>query len=614
MSLKTSFFDPMIAKKGVMRTLPLWLTHFVIWIFAMPLLMNSLAQYNDEIEFMGRYVLMTMRIGGTLMAFGFCAVITAVLWNYLYSAKSIGFYHALPVRRSTLFTTNTIVTLAVLLIPAALVGLMTQVVLKANGLNGTFSYILKWMWAYVELCVFFTGLSLFCAHMTGHISGGPILYGIFNFAAIALEYTVRYIVSLFVYGKDAMGEPVTRILSPVFNIYYSGEILRDGPDGAFYFTNRNYLLALLIVGIILTLLAFLLYRIRRSESAGEFIAIPALRPVFKYGMTVGSSLLLGVIFYIMSYQIRESAHSSIIWFTVCMTVGGMVGYFTAEMMLRKSMRVLKKRSALGFVPALALILIFGCAIGFDLFGVEGYIPGKDEIKSLTLRSSARDFNAVMAPDDTAIDFALDLHHTIIANKEQDLDLADDELSGENFYCNFDYVTFEYTLKNGKEVFRTYHVPVTMYSGEDFGDQTELSGYNDTLNVIYSDPTVIMHGYPVFWEKADEYTLGEVYLYTQDTNENLNLDPAVYGILCDALRADLLDGTVSSIITSSDGEPGWISLDMTFWIPDKDGDGRDYRYYNFFVTPESVNTWPVITDKGNYVEYIEPDQSDTITID
>lgn len=612
MSLKTSFFDPVIAKKGVMRTLPLWLTHFVIWVFAMPLLMNSLAQYNDEVEFIGRYILQTMHIGGTLMAFGFCAVITAVLWNYLYSAKSIGFYHALPVRRSTLFTTNTIVTLSVLLIPAALVGLMTQIVLQANGLSGSFPYILKWMWAYVELCVFFTGLSQICAHMTGHVSGGPILYGIFNFAAIALEYTVRYIVSLFVYGKNVMGEPVTRILSPVFNIYYSGEILRDGPDGAFYFSNKGYLLALLTAGIILTVLAFLLYRIRRSESAGEFIAIPALRPVFKYGMAIGSAFVLGVIFYFMSYQIRDVARPSMIWFTACMAVGGAVGYFTAEMMLRKSMRVLKKRSALGFVPALALIIIFGGAIGLDLFGVEAYIPGKDEISFLTLRSSASDFSAVIFPDDPITGFALDLHHAIISNKEQDLALAEVEINDSESYCSFDYINFEYTLKNGKTVFRSYRVPVAMYSGEDFDQRTELSGYNDMLSIIYSDPAVIMRGYPVLWEKADQYTLGEVYLYTQDSNENLNLDPSVYGILCDALRADLIDGTVSTSITSSDGMPGWISLDMTFWTPNEDG-GRDYRYVNFFATSDSVNTWPIITDRANYVEYIEPGSADTIAI-
>ena len=38
MQLATSFFDKTLALKGIKRTMPLWLVHFVIWVLAMPVM------------------------------------------------------------------------------------------------------------------------------------------------------------------------------------------------------------------------------------------------------------------------------------------------------------------------------------------------------------------------------------------------------------------------------------------------------------------------------------------------------------------------------------------------------------------------------------------------
>ena len=101
MTSKTGFFNPTIARSAFKRTMPLWAVHAVIWIFAMPVLLGNLSSYYGENpERLGYYILMTMFIGGTLMAFGFCCALSEILCNYLYSSKSIGFYHSLPVKRS----------------------------------------------------------------------------------------------------------------------------------------------------------------------------------------------------------------------------------------------------------------------------------------------------------------------------------------------------------------------------------------------------------------------------------------------------------------------------------------------------------------------------------
>ncbi|MDD6316031.1 MAG: hypothetical protein PUB63_03360, partial [Clostridia bacterium] len=134
MQSKTSFFDWTLARKGLRRIMPLWLTHLVIWVFAMPIMVVNLGPNVGNILDMSEYIYYTVHIGGTLMAFFFCAAIVEVQNSYLCTARSVSFYHALPVRRGTIFCTNTLLTLAVLLVPMVLVAAMTLAIEYSLGL------------------------------------------------------------------------------------------------------------------------------------------------------------------------------------------------------------------------------------------------------------------------------------------------------------------------------------------------------------------------------------------------------------------------------------------------------------------------------------------------
>ena len=192
MQRTASFFDRTLFFKGVKRTMPLWLTHFVIWVLAMPVMvanaMDSVLGVNHtDILEIGEYVLYTVHIGGTLMSCFFCAVIAGVQNNYLMNARSTSFYHALPVRRSTIYTTNLLVTLSTTVLPAALVGLMTLGVemTKGYGLGGL-PALMQWMGIYMLQCLFFTGFANLCIHATGHVAAAPVIYAILNFTAVAV--------------------------------------------------------------------------------------------------------------------------------------------------------------------------------------------------------------------------------------------------------------------------------------------------------------------------------------------------------------------------------------------------------------------------------------------
>ena len=55
-------------------------------------------------------------------------------------------------------------------------------------------------------------------------------------------------------------------------------------------------------------LALLLYRRRALETAGDAVAVPWLRPVFKYFMALGGALALaGVLFWVALVRARRRA-------------------------------------------------------------------------------------------------------------------------------------------------------------------------------------------------------------------------------------------------------------------------------------------------------------------
>ncbi|MBQ2651590.1 MAG: hypothetical protein IJF79_08165, partial [Clostridia bacterium] len=350
---RTSFFDPTLGKKGLKRTMPLWVTHFIIWVMAMPVMLANVIGDNyrhAEMLEISEYVYYTVFIGGTLMACFFCAVIAGVLNNYLMSARSTSFYHSMPVRRSTVFSTHLIVTLGSVLIPAAVVGLMTWLVELAMGVRGGGVYILKWWGMYGLMCLFFTGFALLCIHVTGHVAAAPIIYAILNFTAVAVEAVVRYIPTMFFYGVNNISDLTFTWLSPIWHIYsecrpvtHYDWVNDTHIATALEFEGIGYLFALAAVGIVMTGLAWLLYRMRHSEHAGEFIAIRPLRPVFKYCVTLGFTLILSIVLYAISYMVRYGEDDpSALWFTVCMLVAAAIGYFGSEMLLKKSFRVFKK--------------------------------------------------------------------------------------------------------------------------------------------------------------------------------------------------------------------------------------------------------------------------------
>lgn len=645
----TSFFDPTLGRKGIKRTMPLWITHLIIWVMAMPVMLTNLVG-NDYQNIpsaidVSEYVYMTVFIGGTLMACFFCAVIAGVLNNYLMNARSTSFYHALPVERSTIFSTNLIVTLGVTLIPAALVGLMTWLVELSIGISGGGIYILKWWGIYALMCVFFTGFALLCIHVTGHVAAAPIIYLILNFTAVAVETVVRYIPTMFYYGVSAVSGLTWTCLSPIVHIYTYCQPQMDyewvGEEHMatrLFFENAGYYGWLALAGVVMIGAAWLLYRMRHSEHAGEFIAIRPLRPVFKYAVTLGFTLILSIALYAISYMVRYGSDDpSALWFTVCMLVAGGIGYFGSEMLLRKSFRVWKIGLP-GFAVCALLILLGGATLQFDFFGIESYIPDQSKVESLRIRPTYLDYDLNILPTDAAYAEAVELHELIISNEEENERVWNarhdggpaDELS---WYTT--WVRYYYTLTDGRVIEREYRLPVWKYDdeGDDFyyGLQ-DVFGYHRLLTSMSCDPVIVHRAYAEFFDEAHLWEIDHIYAHPyngwsdvwsdvmifSNGGEEPVFSNALYGALREAVRMDIESGALlgsdryGKTVEPINEENLNFSLSMEF-VKKIEGNGYNYRSHYFTVTPEAVHTYLLLTDPESYVTQQEYDEMAVRTV-
>ena len=219
-------FYPALWKKNMARFWPIWAVYALGWLVGMPLNLLLSAQSTSAMNGMSyaRYFAVdTVRQMATFptVATAACFAILAAMavFSYLYSSRSVAFFHAMPLRREDLFLTNYLSGLSFLVLPAAgvfLLTLLAELALGVLDLRG----LLVWLLVQVLLSFFFFSFAVFCAMFTGHILALPAFYGILNVLAVGLLYLVNQVLASFVYGYVDVGR-LTELcdwLSPFFRL------------------------------------------------------------------------------------------------------------------------------------------------------------------------------------------------------------------------------------------------------------------------------------------------------------------------------------------------------------------------------------------------------------
>ena len=437
MKSRTSFFNFTILKKDITRFFPIWGVYSVIlmlvYITQSPLAFTDLRY--------ALYMLDDLLYSIAAVNMIYAGLSAMMLFGDLYKAKLCNALHAMPVRREGWFLTHMVAALLFCAVPNILYAIfitpmldtywyLAFVVLGISlmqfiGFFGVGAFAAMCAGTKFGMLVSYLAINLGSALLTGfaELYIYPLMYGVrFNENALVSFSPFAYIVELEyldIYLK-AFAEAGTN-----FNGFIRGDFLK--------------LTVMTAAGLGLLGGALLLYRHRKLEKAGDFMAIRPAAVVFQ----ILFCLLTGLIF-------KGISGNYIVGF-----LGITVGFFGGSMLLQRKVGVFKKRTFAmwGVVMASVALILLGARI--DPLGLAGKVPKAEQVKSVTISDTYGIFHIeTETPEDVKL--FLQMHQKIVDERPKT--------------SSYEQITFEYELTGGRTMQRTY--PIT----EDELDRSALNAY------------------------------------------------------------------------------------------------------------------------------------------
>lgn len=463
MPSKRSFFNPALFRKNLSRFWPLWggasLVGSLAPLYLMLAMVNEKSWQLDTAEEFARglYQAVTLLVPG--VSFVYAALCAMLVWGYLFSPRAVGMMHTLPVTRTNLFVTNTLSGLAMALIPYVVVGGLTCLVALGGGVF-PLGAVLRTVAAVLCLTALFFGMATLCAMVTGNLLALPVFYLLANFLASVLDGLASAQSKTMLVGVTGGSSKVMEWLTPLVNIYgvfqYSQE--RVGEDVLTMKLQGLGTVALYgLAGLVLLAAAWLLYRLRHSECAGDVVAFRWLRPLFRLGVALLSALTLGWLLYILLWApfFQRGIYAGAAPMAVCLSLGGILGYYIASMLLEKSLRVFRG-SWRGVLAVCAMCAVFVLCMRFDVTGAERRVPELDQVAAVnvTVGGSMPAFTVDAGEEPELAERILDLHRTVTADVDH-IRAASNGNGMDSIYLNLTY-----TLRDGSALRRSYSLPLT----------------------------------------------------------------------------------------------------------------------------------------------------------
>ena len=489
----TSFFDKTLFRSQLKHTWPLWLGYTALWLFLVPVaLFSELSAYQGGYSASdASYLLLNTGVrGGVFISFVFGLFFAMLAFSHLTQSRATNGFHALPVRRETIFLT------------AYLTGLFCQVssILVTFLLGAAVSaplHLSFWsvtgaaMGSAMLEAVFFYSFAALCMMMTGQILAAPVFYFVGNILVPGMEYLLRNFAGNFLYGYSGHTDVALDFLSPPLYMYLRVDIasIETCENDSYYVTayalergSFMILAAYALAGLVIALIALLLYRTRKSEMTGSTVAFPWATPIFKYGVAFCTAVALGqFLYYFLFGQYRSSGSDSLPGTILCMAAAGLVGYFVAEMLIKKSFRVFRTGAKGAAIVSLALVLL-GVAMSFDLTGYEKRVPDESEIESAFYTFSG--MTNVTTDDADTIRRLTAAHRAIVENRKELARIAeawdaDTPLSQSDYDDTEPFsLRLTYYLKDGSQLSRSYFVYLRR------SDLTVPSSATARVNALY----------------------------------------------------------------------------------------------------------------------------------
>lgn len=451
MKSKTSFFNKGIILDDIRRFGWISCVYTLALIFLLPLKILML-HTDEDMYYVANTVIKKQFYFRSAEPQGMLTIIIPVLlaiflFRYIQVKVSVDMIHSLPINRSTLYRSHIAFGIVSLVVPVIINAIITIILNKSLGLGAYYSIydVIQW----IALTLLFDFIFFIAAVFMGMVVGSSVLQGaltyVFVFLPLGLTVLIAEILEIFIYGFTYNLDGGESKLSPMARIF-------DG-FGNFDMSNRSITVTEIIVYIVLCILLYFaseyVYNIRKLEAASSTIAFKGLQYVFKYGVTFCAMLLAGAYF--------QSAQNSTNWMIFGFIIGSLIGYFAAEMIVKKSLWVFTSIKGYGIYAVIMIIMAMG--IRFDITGYEKKAPVLEKIQNIYFSegyydSGSAKYNINVYDDEKNLRDIQSLHKKLIEDKDKNKSLNREDRRS---------VVFEYRLKDGDKIQRAYNISYDEYA-------------------------------------------------------------------------------------------------------------------------------------------------------
>ena len=596
MPSKTSFFNKTTFRKDLTRYFPLWGLYTLCLLLGLVLIMDE----REKFWIANNFAQLPRTMAVINLFYALAAA--AVLFGDLYNTRMCYGLHALPLSRRSWFVSHILSGLCFSLIPTAIMAVVALPMLAGTPMENGWQLSPYWFLISNLQYLFFFSLAAFCVQCAGNWLGMAAVYGLLNFGSYIIYILVNFLFTPLLPGVITPSDTANRFC-PVLMLserYLETEQVRTLDSkgieqitgGSFTMGDAwGYLLAAAAAGLVLLIGAYLLYRRRKLESAGDFLAIRQLAPVLAVAMALAGAAAFQVVsvsFGIATSWNSDSKYQMQLFFSfACMAIC----WFAGQMLLSRSTQVFRLRQWAGLA---VLTVVIGAALGLtkmDVLGIADWVPQPEDVQSVYYFFNVGD----TLEDEKGIADMIQLHKLCLEEKLTNEQVQEqyraffEEHPEEKFPYSYQQITLTYELKNGHTAERIYFLRTD-------GEASEiLKHYSGTLGAVFG----------IYRGMSDIDTPEELLSHVQKP-ESINIDS--FALDEEYLTAETVKNLFEAII--ADCEAGNMSqiYDYHPYREYQNKYGETVRLSSFnlnlFLSDESFFNLDVYTDCENILSWME----------
>lgn len=302
-------------------------------------------------------------------------------FSYLHSKKQIDLYHGIPVKREMLFAVKYVSGVVLYLIPLVIFSSISMAIFAVKGAPVFGKPFLPTFFQMLIVTVVFYLLT-YTVMIIGVLLTGNKVISVFSILSIMVYGPVLYATWQFMasefwvtqYRSDNMWS-IVKWTSPLSSYLMTVmEAIVTQNTGSI----PMVIVPVIVFTLLLLALAVVLHKKRSSESAGQAIAFPILKPILKILLVTPFSLMGGIFFSMFSYR------SGITWYIFGVVLSFLLGNALIEVVFAFDIRKAFSHKKIWLCNAI-LIIAVNLFFIMDIGGYDTYLPKQGNIESMAVQ-------------------------------------------------------------------------------------------------------------------------------------------------------------------------------------------------------------------------------------